>query len=51
MSQGLMVGLLMFAAMLGLMAVRIPIAAAMFIPGAIGYGIISDGFNLTNSLN
>lgn len=50
MSQGLMVGLLMFAAMLGLMAVRIPIAAAMFIPGAIGYGIISDSFNLMNLL-
>jgi C4-dicarboxylate transporter, DctM subunit len=50
MSQGLVVGLLMFAAMLGLMAIRIPIAAAMFIPGAVGYGIISDSFNLMNLL-
>lgn len=45
-----MVGLLMFAAMLGLMVIRIPIAAAMFIPGAVGYGIISDSFNLMNLL-
>jgi C4-dicarboxylate transporter DctM subunit len=50
MSQGLTVGLSMFAVMLGLMAIRIPIAAAMFIPGAIGYAIVSDGMNLMNLL-
>jgi C4-dicarboxylate transporter DctM subunit len=32
----------MFAAMLALMALRMPIAAAMFIPGAVGYLVISD---------
>ena len=31
------VGLAMFGAMLALMAVRVPIAAAMFVPGALGY--------------
>jgi len=50
MSQGLAVGLAMFAVMLGLMAIRIPIAAAMFIPGAIGYAIVSDSINLMNLL-
>jgi C4-dicarboxylate transporter DctM subunit len=50
MSQGLIVGLSMFAAMLALMAIRIPIAAAMFIPGAIGYSVISDSVNLMNLL-
>jgi C4-dicarboxylate transporter, DctM subunit len=34
---GLSAGLLMFAGMIVLMAVRVPIAIAMFIPGAIGY--------------
>ena len=31
------IGLTMFAAMLVLMALRVPIAAAMFIPGAAGF--------------
>ncbi|MBK9136112.1 MAG: TRAP transporter large permease [Betaproteobacteria bacterium] len=44
------VGLAMFAAMLALMALRMPIAAAMFIPGAIGYLVISDGASLLNLL-
>ena len=36
-----LVGLGMFAAMLALMALRVPIAAAMFIPGAVGYWLLS----------
>jgi tripartite ATP-independent transporter DctM subunit len=40
----------MFAVMLALMAIRIPIAAAMFIPGAIGYVAISDSNTLVNLL-
>ena len=44
------VGLAMFAAMLALMALRMPIAAAMFIPGAVGYLVISDGASLLNLL-
>ncbi len=40
---GLTAGLLMFAGMIVLMAVRVPIAIAMFVPGAIGYvGLASD---------
>lgn len=35
------IGLTMFAAMLVLMAVRVPIAIAMFIPGAFGYVALS----------
>lgn len=35
------IGLTMFAAMLVLMAVRVPIAVAMFIPGAFGYMALS----------
>lgn len=35
------IGLTMFAAMLALMAVRVPIAIAMFIPGACGYIALS----------
>ena len=33
----LSIGLAMFAGMLVLMAIRVPIAIAMFVPGAIGY--------------
>lgn len=44
------IGLLMFAAMLGLMAVRIPIAAAMFIPGALGYWALANDMALLNLL-
>jgi C4-dicarboxylate transporter, DctM subunit len=44
------IGLLMFAAMLALMAVRIPIAAAMFIPGALGYWAMANDMALLNLL-
>ena len=37
----LSIGITLFGAMLGLMALRVPIAVAMFVPGAIGYGFIS----------
>jgi tripartite ATP-independent transporter DctM subunit len=37
----LAVGLALFAAMLVLMAVRVPIAIAMFVPGAVGYIVLS----------
>ena len=40
----------MFAAMLGLMVVRVPIAAAMFIPGALGYLMLSGAPSLLNLL-
>jgi tripartite ATP-independent transporter DctM subunit len=35
------IGLAMFGAMLVLMAVRVPIAIAMFVPGALGYLVLS----------
>ena len=44
------VGLLMFGAMLLLMAVRVPIAAAMFIPGAVGYWVLTNDMALLNTL-
>ena len=37
----LAIGLALFAAMLALMAIRVPIAIAMFVPGAVGYVILS----------
>ncbi|PXW97632.1 tripartite ATP-independent transporter DctM subunit [Sphaerotilus hippei] len=37
------IGLTMFAAMLVLMAVRVPIAMAMFVPGAMGYIALAGG--------
>lgn len=46
----LTVGLLMFVVMLVLMAIRIPIAAAMFIPGAAGYWYMTDDMALLNVL-
>jgi C4-dicarboxylate transporter, DctM subunit len=46
----LSIGLVMFAAMLVLMAIRIPIAAAMFIPGAIGYWSMTNDMALLNVL-
>lgn len=36
--------------MLGLMALRVPIAIAMFIPGAVGYGLIASPVALLNFL-
>ena len=44
------IGLTMFAGMLALMAVRVPIAAAMFIPGALGYWAMSNEPALLNLL-
>ena len=45
-----LIGLLMFGGMLMLMAVRVPIAAAMFIPGALGYMAISGDVAMLNLL-
>ncbi len=45
-----LVGITMFAAMLALMAVRVPIAAAMFIPGAVGYWALANDASLLNLL-
>ena len=44
------IGLAMFAGMLALMAVRVPIAASMFIPGALGYWAMSSEPALLNLL-
>ncbi len=44
------IGLSMFAGMLALMALRVPIAAAMFIPGALGYWAMSNDMALLNLL-
>jgi tripartite ATP-independent transporter DctM subunit len=44
------IGLLMFAGMLALMALRVPIAAAMFIPGALGYWAMTNDTALLNQL-
>jgi len=48
--SGTTLGLAMFAGMLLLMALRIPIAAAMFIPGALGYWMLSGEASLLNVL-
>ncbi|HUG26396.1 TRAP transporter large permease [Piscinibacter sp.] len=44
------IGLLMFGSMLLLMALRVPIAAAMFIPGAVGYWVMTNDLALLNTL-
>ncbi|MCR5868407.1 MAG: TRAP transporter large permease [Aquincola tertiaricarbonis] len=44
------VGLTMFGAMLVLMAIRTPIAVAMFVPGAIGYWAMTNELALLNML-
>ncbi|MBL0423399.1 TRAP transporter large permease [Ramlibacter sp. AW1] len=44
------IGLIMFGAMLGLMVIRVPIAAAMFIPGALGYFALTGADPLLNLL-
>lgn len=44
------VGMVMFAVMLGLMVVRVPIAASMFIPGALGYMVLAGDSALLNLL-
>jgi tripartite ATP-independent transporter DctM subunit len=43
-------GLALFAAMLGLMALRVPIAIAMFIPGAVGYAVLTSPAVVLNHL-
>ena len=43
-------GIALFAAMLVLMAIRMPIAVAMFVPGAVGYGLLSGWTPLLNHL-
>jgi C4-dicarboxylate transporter, DctM subunit len=45
-----MIGLLMFAGMLAMMALRVPIAAAMFIPGALGYMALTSDVGLLSLL-
>jgi C4-dicarboxylate transporter, DctM subunit len=44
------IGLAMFLAMIVLMALRVPIAAAMFIPGLLGYVLMSDSATSLNFL-
>ncbi len=48
--SGTSVGLWMFGSMLVLMALRVPIAAAMFIPGAVGYWVMTNDQALLNLL-
>ncbi len=48
--SGLGVGLSMFAGMLALMALRVPIAISMFVPGAIGYVVLGSEAALLNHL-
>jgi C4-dicarboxylate transporter DctM subunit len=48
--SGTSVGLWMFGSMLVLMALRVPIAAAMFIPGAAGYWVMTNDQALLNLL-
>ena len=50
MSTPILVGLLMFGGMLLLMALRVPIAAAMFVPGALGYVVLSSEASFLNLL-
>lgn len=50
MTSATTIGILMFSGMLLLMALRIPIAAAMFIPGALGYIAVADTTTLLNLL-
>jgi tripartite ATP-independent transporter DctM subunit len=45
-----LIGLAMFGAMLLLMVLRVPIAAAMFIPGVVGYAAIANEASLLNLL-
>ena len=47
---GTAIGLTMFGAMLALMALRVPIAAAMFMPGALGYLAMTNDAALLNTL-
>lgn len=44
------IGLAMFVAMVLLMALRVPIAASMFIPGLAGYWLMTDTATSLNFL-
>jgi tripartite ATP-independent transporter DctM subunit len=44
------IGISLFAGMLALMALRVPIAITMFVPGAIGYALIASPDALLNHL-
>jgi len=48
--SALTIGLALFGAMLALMALRTPIAIAMFIPGAVGYALLASPDALLNHL-
>jgi tripartite ATP-independent transporter DctM subunit len=48
--SGLGVGLSMFGGMLVLMALRVPIAISMFVPGAVGYVALASDVALLNQL-
>lgn len=50
MTEATLIGITMFAGMLALMVIRVPIAAAMFIPGAFGYFMITGQEPLLNLL-
>lgn len=50
MNSAPLVGVALFAAMMLLMALRIPIAAAMFLPGLVGYGLMTDAGTTLNFL-
>ncbi len=47
---GPQLGVMMFVSMLVLMALRVPIAAAMFVPGVAGYWLLTDSMNTINFL-
>lgn len=49
-ATGAQLGVMLFIAMLLLMALRVPIAAAMFIPGVVGYWVQTDTANTINFL-
>ena len=48
--SALAIGLVLFGAMLALMALRVPIAIAMFVPGALGYWALSSEAALLSHL-
>jgi tripartite ATP-independent transporter DctM subunit len=48
--SSLSIGLLLFGAMLALMALRVPIAISMFVPGALGYWALSSEAALLSQL-
>jgi tripartite ATP-independent transporter DctM subunit len=48
--SSLQIGLALFAAMLALMALRVPIAIAMFVPGAVGFALMAGPDTLLNHL-